>query len=64
VWLPLDSAGLGKNGLGIHGYSGPDAKWGAMVSNGCIRLPNDKAEELFFTISHPDRSPTTVEIVD
>ena len=64
IWLPFDGKELGRSGIGIHGYTGADAKWGAQVSNGCIRLPNDKAEELYQTLCHPDRSPISVEIVE
>ena len=64
IWLPFDGKTLGKNGIGIHGYTGADAKMGVMVSNGCIRLENQNAEELYQTVSHPDRSPIAVEIVE
>jgi LysM repeat protein len=64
IWLPFDGKELGRSGIGIHGYTGADAKWGAQVSNGCIRLQNDKAEELYQTLCHPDRSPIGVEITD
>ena len=64
IWLAFDGKELGRSGIGIHGYTGGDAKWGAQVSNGCIRLQNDKAEELYQTLSHPDRSPIAVEITE
>lgn len=64
IWLPFDGKTLGKSGIGIHGYTGTDAKMGVMASNGCIRLENQNAEELYQTVSHPDRSPIAVEIVE
>ncbi len=64
IWLAFDGKELGRSGIGIHGYTGADAKWGAQVSNGCIRLQNDKAEELYQTLTNPDRSPIIVEITD
>jgi lipoprotein-anchoring transpeptidase ErfK/SrfK len=64
IWLPFDSKTLGKSGIGIHGYTGTDAKMGVMASNGCIRLENHAAEELYHTVCHPDRSPIAVEIVE
>lgn len=64
IWMPFDAKELGRSGIGIHGYTGADAKWGAQVSNGCIRLQNEKAEELYQTLTHPDRSPIGVEITD
>ena len=64
IWLAFDGKELGRSGIGIHGYTGADAKWGAQVSNGCIRLQNDKAEELYQTLCHPDRSPIAVEITE
>jgi lipoprotein-anchoring transpeptidase ErfK/SrfK len=63
IWLPFDAKQLGQNGIGIHGYTGADAKMQAMVSNGCIRLQNQDAEELYQLISSPQRAPTTVENV-
>jgi lipoprotein-anchoring transpeptidase ErfK/SrfK len=64
IWLRFDSAGIGKDGIGIHGYTGADAQLGVMASNGCIRLRNDQAEELFQTLPSPQRAKTTVQIVD
>ncbi len=62
VWLAFDSDQLGKGGIGLHGYTGPDGKMRALQSNGCIRLENHNAEEVFGTISPPDRALTVVEI--
>jgi hypothetical protein len=64
IWLPFDAKELGRSGIGIHGYTGADAKWGVQASNGCIRMQNDQAEELYHTLTHPDRSPILVEITD
>jgi hypothetical protein len=64
IWLPFDAKELGQAGIGIHGYTGPDAKMQALVSHGCIRLQNAEAEELFHILSHPDRSPCSAEIVE
>ena len=64
IWLPFDGKELGQNGIGIHGYTGVDGKMGVKVSNGCIRLQNDQAEELYQSICHPDRTPVMVDIVE
>ncbi len=64
VWLAFAADGIGKQGIGIHGYTGPDAEIGVMASNGCIRLANDDAEELYRTLPAPQRATTSVEIVD
>ncbi len=64
VWLAFAPEGLGQGGLGIHGYTGPNPQMRALVSNGCIRLENDNALELYRTLSHPNRCPCVVEIVD
>lgn len=62
IWLPFDAKLLGASGIGIHGYTGADAKMQVQASNGCIRMQNDNAEELFQLISHPQRAPTSVTI--
>jgi lipoprotein-anchoring transpeptidase ErfK/SrfK len=67
VWMAFSPDGIGQNGLGIHGYTGPNPKSQAMVSNGCIRLSTDQAQELLFCIAPVERDPpvpTTVEIVE
>ena len=64
IWLPFNGKELGQDGIGIHGYTGTDAKMGVKASNGCIRLVNEQAEELYQTICHPDRTPVIVEIVE
>lgn len=62
IWLPCDAKELGTAGIGIHGYTGADGKMRAQLSNGCIRMQNQDAEELFQLISHPQRAPTLVVI--
>lgn len=62
IWLPFDAKQLGVNGIGIHGYTGPDGRMQAQVSNGCIRMQNQDAEELFQLLAHPQRAPTAVVI--
>ena len=64
VWMKFDAAGLGQDGLGIHGYTGPNPKMQARVSNGCVRLDTPQAQELYQLLAHPDRCPTAVEIVN
>lgn len=62
IWLPFDAKMLGVSGIGIHGYTGADNKMQAQVSNGCIRMQNQDAEELFNVICHPQRAPIAVVI--
>jgi lipoprotein-anchoring transpeptidase ErfK/SrfK len=62
IWLPFDAKLLGTSGIGIHGYTGADGRMQAQVSNGCIRMQNADAEELFQLIAHPGRAPTAVVI--
>jgi L,D-transpeptidase catalytic domain len=64
VWLKFSSDGIGQDGLGIHGYTGPNPQMQAKVSNGCIRLDTPQAQEIYQLLAHPDRCPTAVEIVD
>jgi lipoprotein-anchoring transpeptidase ErfK/SrfK len=64
MWLALDAQELGQEGIGIHGYTGENQSSGQLASNGCVRLPNDDAIELYDTLSAPDRSPTLVQIVE
>jgi lipoprotein-anchoring transpeptidase ErfK/SrfK len=64
VWMSFSPDGIGQSGLGIHGYTGPDARMQAMVSNGCVRLDTPQAKELYQTLAHPERCPTQVEIVE
>ena len=48
-WMRLDEAGLGRSGIGLHGYTGaPAADWLARGgSNGCIRLLQVDIDRLF-----------------
>jgi len=62
IWLAFDPKMLGASGIGIHGYTGADAKMQVQASNGCIRMQNQDAEELYQLIAHPGRAPTAVEI--
>jgi lipoprotein-anchoring transpeptidase ErfK/SrfK len=62
IWMPFDAKQLGASGIGIHGYTGADAKMQVQASNGCIRMQNDNAEELFQLVAHPQRAPTSVTI--
>ncbi len=64
VWMSFSPDGIGQSGLGIHGYTGPDARMQAMVSNGCVRLDTIQAKELYQTLPHPERCQTQVEIVE
>ena len=64
VWLKFSPEGLGQDGLGIHGYTGPNPQMQAKVSNGCIRLDTPQAQEIYQLLAHPDRCPTAVEIVN
>lgn len=62
IWLPFDAKLLGASGIGIHGYTGADAQMKVQASNGCIRMQNQDAEELYQLIAHPGRAPTAVVI--
>ncbi len=64
VWMKFSPEGLGQDGLGIHGYTGPNPQMQAKVSNGCVRLDTPKAQELYQMLAHPSRCPSTVEIVE
>lgn len=48
-WMGLSSKGLGKSGIGIHGYSGsPPKNWiGKRASHGCIRLLDSDIRQVF-----------------
>ena len=63
IWMAFDSAGIGKKGIGIHGYTG-NGEIGVLASNGCIRLENGEAEELYQMVPSPQRAPTAVVIKD
>jgi hypothetical protein len=62
IWLAFDAKLLGASGIGIHGYTGADATMQVQASNGCIRMQNQDAEELYQLIAHPGRAPTAVVI--
>ncbi len=64
VWMKFSPDGLGQDGLGIHGYTGPNPQMQAKVSNGCVRLDTPQAQELYQLLAHPDRCPTAVVIVE
>ena len=48
-WMALDEAGIGKRGIGLHGYTGdhPEAWLEQPMSNGCIRLRQDDIDRVF-----------------
>ncbi len=46
VWLAFNKE-IGKGGLGIHGYTGDGQATGVQGSNGCIRMKNDQAQEVY-----------------
>ncbi|MBI5364339.1 MAG: L,D-transpeptidase family protein [Planctomycetes bacterium] len=61
-WIALDAAGLGKSGIGLHGYTGSvAANWierGA--SNGCVRMLQNDVDRVF----HLAVEGTSVELRD
>ena len=71
VWLAFDSK-IGRNGLGIHGYTGDGQATGVRASNGCIRMKNDEARLLYNILvpcatingSFITRAPMKVTIVE
>ena len=71
VWLAFD-AKIGRNGLGIHGYTGDGQATGGKGSNGCIRMKNDEATLLYHILvpcatikgEFITRAPMSVTIVD
>jgi hypothetical protein len=48
-WMALDAAGLGKEGIGLHGYTGeaPEEWLGKQRSNGCLRLLTPDMDRMF-----------------
>jgi len=64
VWIAVSSEGIGQTGIGLHGYTGEDQTLRQQASNGCLRLGNEAIKELAYLIAHPNRTPTTVEIVE
>lgn len=72
IWLAFDSK-LGRNGLGIHGYTGADGRATLVkASNGCIRMENDQALELYnimvkcgmYQSGFISRAPMNVKVVE
>ena len=71
VWLAFDGK-IGRNGLGIHGYTGDGQATGVKGSNGCIRMNNDEANMLYHILvpcaihrgEFTTRAPMSVTIVD
>lgn len=61
-WIALDAAGIGKGGIGLHGYTGDvAANWierGA--SNGCVRMLQNDIDRVF----HLAVEGTSVELRD
>lgn len=61
-WIALDPAGIGKHGIGLHGYTGEvAANWierGA--SNGCVRMLQNDIDRVF----HLAVEGTSVELCD
>ncbi len=48
-WMRLEEAGIGKQGIGLHGFTGADpSDWlGKDASNGCVRLLQDDMDRMF-----------------
>ena len=48
-WVALDPEGIGKQGIGLHGYTGdtPQAWLEKRSSNGCVRLLQPDMDRLF-----------------
>lgn len=48
-WIKLDEVGLGRSGIGLHGYTGaPSADWLAQgSSNGCVRMLQPDIDRVF-----------------
>jgi len=48
-WMRLDEAGIGKQGIGLHGFTGddPSAWLGQDASNGCVRMLQDDMDRVF-----------------
>jgi hypothetical protein len=72
VWLAFTNS-LGRSGLGIHGYTGADGNaTEVLASNGCIRMDNDQALELYnivvpcgvFSGKFITRAPMKVTVID
>lgn len=72
VWLPFHNR-IGRQGLGIHGYTGEDGQaTHARASNGCIRMTRDDAQDLYnilvpaayYQSGFKSRAPMRVVIVE
>jgi lipoprotein-anchoring transpeptidase ErfK/SrfK len=48
-WVRLDDAGIGRKGIGLHGFTGndPTAWLGKDASNGCVRMLQDDIDRVF-----------------
>lgn len=48
-WMRLDEAGIGRKGIGLHGFTGddPSAWLGKDASNGCVRMLQDDIDRVF-----------------
>lgn len=61
-WIALDSAGIGRTGIGFHGYTGaPAADWISKgASHGCVRMLQHDVDRIF----HLAVEGTSVVIVE
>ncbi|MBL8856965.1 MAG: L,D-transpeptidase family protein [Planctomycetes bacterium] len=61
-WIALDAAGLGRSGIGFHGYTGaPVEDWiSKNASHGCVRMLQPDVDRVF----HLAIEGTSVTIVD
>lgn len=61
-WIALDAAGLGKNGIGLHGFTGaPESDWISKgASHGCVRMLQHDIDHVF----HLALEGTSVTIVE
>lgn len=74
IWLQLKPDEINQDGIGIHGFNGdPALAVKVKASNGCVRMRNDDAAELYHlmvpvgyykTEGFLQRAPMTVEIVE
>lgn len=48
-WMRLDPEGIGKSGIGLHGYTAEETSaWlGRDASNGCVRMRQDDMDRVF-----------------
>jgi lipoprotein-anchoring transpeptidase ErfK/SrfK len=61
-WIALDSVGIGRSGIGLHGFTGaPEADWISKgASHGCVRMLQPDIDHLF----HLALEGTSVTIVE